>query len=73
MNHKCSLLFLATSIQIASAQSTTFTYQGRLTDSGTPANGRYDFIFDLIDAPSGGSTLTGSNSTNNVPATNRTP
>ncbi|MDQ7028894.1 MAG: hypothetical protein Q9O62_03515 [Ardenticatenia bacterium] len=28
---------------------TTFTYQGRLTDGGNPANGTYDFEFKLYD------------------------
>ena len=32
----------------------TFTYQGRLTDGGGPANGSYDFQFKLYDAASGG-------------------
>ena len=32
-----------------------FTYQGKLTDGGTPANGTYDFEFNLYDALSGGS------------------
>ncbi len=34
-----------------------FTYQGRLTDSGAPANGVYDFVFGLFDATSGGTQL----------------
>jgi hypothetical protein len=34
---------------------TAFTYQGRLTDGGIPANGAYDFGFVLQDAPSYGS------------------
>ena len=33
---------------------TAFTYQGRLTDGGIPANGAYDFGFVLQDAPSYG-------------------
>jgi hypothetical protein len=33
---------------------TAFTYQGRLTDAGNPANGSYDFRFTLYDAPTGG-------------------
>jgi hypothetical protein len=37
-----------------SAQGTTFTYQGRLTDSGGPANGTYDLRFGIFDALSGG-------------------
>lgn len=31
-----------------------FTYQGRLTDSGNPANGVYDLQFILYDAATGG-------------------
>jgi hypothetical protein len=34
--------------------STGFTYQGRLTDGGNPANGVYDFRFILYDASLGG-------------------
>ena len=34
---------------------TAFTYQGRLTDGGNPANGEYDFQFRLYDAATGGS------------------
>jgi hypothetical protein len=37
------------------AQSTAFTYQGRLATNNTPANGRYDMRFAIFDAPSGGS------------------
>ena len=33
---------------------TSFTYQGRLTDAGTPASGSFDFRFTLFDAPVGG-------------------
>ena len=32
------------------AQSTAFTYQGRLQDGGTNANGTYDFQFTLWDS-----------------------
>src|SRR5438309_422927 len=31
-----------------------FTYQGRLTNSGNPANGQFDLTFSLWDASSGG-------------------
>ena len=34
----------------ASPIGTAFTYQGRLLDSGTPANGTYDLHFALFDA-----------------------
>lgn len=36
------------------AQTTVFTYQGRLDDSGAPANGLHDFRFVLFNALSGG-------------------
>jgi hypothetical protein len=35
---------------IARAQTSAFTYQGRLTDGGTPANTTYQFQFKLFDA-----------------------
>ena len=41
----------------AAPLGTAFTYQGRLTDNGSPANGAYDFIFTLYDAASGGSAV----------------
>ncbi len=53
------------SITVAPALGTAFTYQGRLTNGGNPANGQYDFQFKLYAAASGGSqvgsTLTKSN------------
>lgn len=39
----------------AFGQTTGFTYQGRLTDGGSPANGSYDLQFKLFDLLSGGS------------------
>ena len=36
------------------AQTTAFTYQGKLTNNGTPATGSYEMRFTLYDAPSGG-------------------
>jgi endosialidase-like protein len=38
-------------------QATSFTYQGRLNDGGTPANGNYDLEFRLFDVQSGGTAL----------------
>ncbi len=35
------------------AQSTAFTYQGRLNDTGQPANGYYDLVFSLFPASTG--------------------
>src|SRR6476659_11099100 len=42
---------------IVNAQSTEFTYQGRLLFGDVPANGSYDFEFALFDAAAGGSQL----------------
>ena len=39
------------------AQTTAFTYQGRLTTGGNPANGSYDFQFKLFDALSDGAQI----------------
>ena len=39
----------------AAPVGTAFTYQGRLTEAGGPANGTYDFQLILYDAPAGGS------------------
>jgi hypothetical protein len=36
------------------AVESSFIYQGKLTDNGSPANGSYDFLFILHDAPSDG-------------------
>ena len=41
------------------AQGTAFTYQGRLADGGTPAQGIYDFQFTIYDAASGGPAVAG--------------
>jgi len=38
----------------AFAQTASFTYQGKLSDSGNPANGNYDLQFKLYDALTGG-------------------
>jgi hypothetical protein len=47
------LLLLVFPISTA-AQSTAFTYQGKLTDAGNPANGNYDMQFKLFDTPTVG-------------------
>ena len=36
---------------------TAFTYQGRLTDGAQPANGNYDFVFNLMDAATNGNSV----------------
>jgi hypothetical protein len=50
-------LALAAWAVVASPQTpagTAFTYQGRLSDGGVPANGTYDLRFTLFDAAAGG-------------------
>ena len=56
-------LFLALSASLSTvlAQGSAFTYQGRLTDNGAPANGRYDLTVSLFDKASGGGTVGTSN------------
>ncbi|MBI1760200.1 MAG: tail fiber domain-containing protein [Acidobacteria bacterium] len=45
------MLLLAISVcATALAQTTAFTYQGKLTDAGNPATGAYDLQFRLFDA-----------------------
>ncbi|MCX6896745.1 MAG: hypothetical protein NTZ16_14900 [Verrucomicrobia bacterium] len=55
----CALL-----AQSIHAQGTAFTYQGRLADNGTVANGIYDLRFSILDAAMSGSLVAG-------PLTNR--
>jgi len=52
-----AIFFLLGTAATAPGQTTSFTYQGRLTDGGTPANGNYDFIFQLYDASDGDNLL----------------
>jgi len=48
---------LARAPQPEEALGTAFTYQGRLTDDGSPGEGAYDFQFKLYDAFAGGNLL----------------
>lgn len=41
----------------AQAQTTAFTYQGRLTDGSLPANGAYNMQFSLFDMEAGGAQI----------------
>jgi hypothetical protein len=49
-----ALLLLAPSIW---AQTTAFTYQGKLTEAGNPATGTYEMQFKLFDTPTPGTGL----------------
>src|SRR5262245_16050413 len=50
----CAVLQFAASAASAQPLGTAFTYQGRLSDSGQPASGRYDMQFRLWSAGVGG-------------------
>jgi len=65
----CLLSIVAWLPNIASGQTTGFTYQGKLTDTGLPGNGLYDFQFKLFDAVSGGAQQGGPVSVNAVQVT----
>jgi hypothetical protein len=66
--------FLATVLCLFSAnlfaQTTTFTYQGRLTDRTLPANGTYNFAFRLFGVASGGTQISPDIERFGVPVTN---
>ncbi len=50
----------------AFAQGSSFTYQGRLTDGGTVANGLYDLQFALFDSASSGAQIGSTQTLNSV-------
>src|SRR6185295_18598449 len=55
------LVFLIAILLLAPSRShgqiSAFSYQGRLTDGGSPANGTYILQFELFDASSGGAQI----------------
>lgn len=60
------LLSLAAGIVHAASIGTSFTYQGRLNEGASPANGTYDFRFILYNADSGGSQVGPTLTTNGI-------
>src|SRR6266487_3576921 len=50
------LIFICAS-SVRAQQTTAFTYQGKLTDGGNPANGNYDLQFALFDSAAGGTQI----------------
>jgi hypothetical protein len=64
MKYKINALITALGLSLsalgnAQAQGTAFTYQGRLTDGGNPANGNYSLRFTLYDASANGNVAGG--------------
>ncbi len=58
------------SVEAVTALGTSFTYQGRLTDAGSPANGAYDIRFILYDAETAGAAVGTTQSKEDVTVTN---
>jgi hypothetical protein len=57
----------AAAIAQTSPQLPDFTYQGRLTQSGAPANGNFDLTFALFDQATGGSQVGATITQNDFP------
>src|SRR5436305_2363431 len=64
------MFLLLFSAPVLFAQSSSFTYQGRLTDGGTAANGNYDLQFALWDSASGGTQIGSTQTLNTVAVSN---
>lgn len=60
------LAFIFISTLNVYAQSSAFTYQGSLTDGGTPTNGNYDLQFSLWNSNAGGNQVGATQTLNNV-------
>jgi len=58
---------LAAQVSIVFAQSTAFTFQGRLTDGTANASGLFDLEFTVFAVDSGGASVAGPLTTNAVP------
>jgi len=59
-------LMLLLSTSALCAQTTSFTYQGRLTDGATSANGNYDLQFALFDSLAAGTQIGATQTVSNV-------
>ena len=66
----CLLATLFALPTVARAQGSVFTYQGRLTENGSPTSSTNDFTFTLYNAASGGATVGVSNVVNNLVLSN---
>src|SRR6266853_1005940 len=70
LKHSSTLLVVVLVILLGETttlgQTTSFTYQGRLTDGGTAANGLYDLQFALLDSASSGTQIGSTQTLNTV-------
>src|SRR5688572_835445 len=64
------IIALVISAANISAQTTAFTYQGKLTVGGSAANVPHDFIFKLYTASTGGTQIGGDVFSHDVPMAN---
>src|SRR5712692_7280077 len=64
------VLFAVASAGGAVPLGTAFTFQGRLTDGGNPANGTYDFQFAVFDSVVGGTQFGLTNTNQDVGVSN---
>jgi hypothetical protein len=62
-----SFSLMCLSMISVAAQQTAITYQGKLTDNGSPANGNYDLQFVAFDSEVGGSQVGVTQTVANVP------
>jgi hypothetical protein len=65
-----AITFVCLTASAAFAQTTAFTYQGKLTNNGTPATGTYEMRFTLYDLPAGGFEFGTPKTISNIFATN---
>ena len=63
------VLFISISVCWAFAQTSAFTYQGKLTDGASPATANYDMQFKLFDAVTGGAQVGATVTNATVPVT----
>ena len=59
LNLLAVILALCVGLVSARAQGTAFTYQGRLTDNGSAANGNYNLRFTIYDSVTSGTVIAG--------------
>ncbi len=71
---RCAGVFLLVSVLVgagaANGQTTSFTYQGQLSDAGSLANSSYDLRFALFDSMAGGAQIGANQTVSAVPVTN---
>lgn len=65
-----ALMMLAATTAFAGPVGTAFTYQGKLTDNGAPANGSFDLRASVYDANNAGNLVAGPVSVNGVSVSN---